>query len=179
MGAAGGTPVATAVRLADLLDSVNRAVGSAARWLALSMVLLQFAVVLLRYAFGVSHVFLGEGVLYMHAALFMLGSGYTLLVGGHVRVDILYARFSGRRRLLVDLLGAHVFLLPSMLALLWFSWPMVRNSWEAWEGAISVGGIPALFILKSLVPAFCALMALQGCACILRDIARLRQLPRG
>lgn len=178
----GGAPqpgAAVAVRVADLLDRVNRITGSAVRWLALAMVLLQFAVVLLRYAFGVSQVYLNEGVLYMHAALFMLGSGYTLLVGGHVRVDIFYARFPERRRVLVDVLGAHLFLFPSMLALLWFSWPTVRNSWAAWEGAISVGGIPALFLLKSLIPAFCLLMVIQGGACLLRDVVRVRHADRG
>lgn len=160
-------------RLADRLDLVNRAVGATVRWLALAMVLLQFAVVVLRYVFGISFVFLGEGVLYMHAALFMLGAGYTLLVDGHVRVDIFYAKAAPRGRALIDGLGAVVFLLPSMLILAWWSWPSVRNSWAVLEGAISVGGIPASFLLKSLVPAFCGLVAIQGLACLLRDVARL------
>lgn len=160
-------------RIADRLDQVNRTVGAVVRWLALFMVLLQFAVVVLRYVYGISFVFLGEGVLYMHAALFMLGAGYTLLVDGHVRVDIFYSKASPRFRALIDALGAAVFLLPSMAVLAWWSWPSVRNSWAVMEGAISVGGIPASFLLKTLVPAFCLLVAVQGLACLLRDIARL------
>ena len=144
------------------------------RWLALAMVLMQFAVVLLRYLFGVSYVFLGESVLYMHAALFMLGAGYTLLVDRHVRVDIFYSRRSARGRALTDLLGGAFFLLPSMGLLLWLAWPLVRNSWDVLEGPISVGGIPASFLLKSLIPAFCVLLGLQGLACMLRDALRLR-----
>ena len=127
----------------DRLDAVNHAVGMTVRWLALFMVLLQFAVVVLRYVFGISFIFLNEGVLYMHAALFMLGAGYTLLVDAHVRVDIFYARLSARGRAAVDLLGHLGFLLPSMLVVLWFTWPSVRNSWAVLEGPISVGGIPA------------------------------------
>ncbi|MEX0760347.1 MAG: TRAP transporter small permease subunit [Tistlia sp.] len=157
------------------LDGINRAVGSAVRWLALLMVLLQFAVVLLRYVFGVSFIFLGEGVLYLHAALFMLGAGYTLLVDGHVRVDIFYGRLSARGRRLIDLGGALFFLLPSMIAVLVFSWPSVRNAWAVLEGAISVGGIPAAFLLKSLIPAFCLLLIVQGLACALRDMLRLQR----
>jgi hypothetical protein len=61
-------------KLADRLDLINRAVGALTMWLALAMVLLQFAIVLLRYVFGVSYIFLGEGVLYLHAALFMLAT---------------------------------------------------------------------------------------------------------
>ncbi|GAB4366213.1 MAG: TRAP transporter small permease subunit [Kiloniellaceae bacterium] len=157
------------------LDAVNQAVGAAVRWLALFMVLLQFAVVVLRYVFGISYIFLNEGVLYMHAALFMLGAGYTLLVDGHVRVDIFYSRLSPRGRAVVDLAGLLGFLLPSMLMLAWFTWPSVRNSWAVLEGPISVGGIPASFLLKSLIPAFCALLIVQGLAGGLRDLLRLKQ----
>ena len=155
------------------LEAVNRAVGSAVRWLALAMVLLQFAVVVLRYVFGISFIFLNEGVLYMHAALFMAGAGYTLLVDAHVRVDIFYSRRSTRGKAMVDTFGALIFLLPSMLVLLWFTWPSVRNAWAVLEGPISVGGIPASFLLKSLTPAFCILLVLQGLACLLRDLLRL------
>ncbi len=156
------------------LERVNRAVGSAVRWLALAMVLLQFAVVLLRYVFGISFICLNEGVLYMHAALFMLGAGYTLLIDAHVRVDIFYSRLRPRGQAAVNLAGALAFLLPSMLLLAWVTWPSVRNSWAVLEGPISVGGIPASFLLKSLIPAFCLLLIVQGLACLLRDLLRLR-----
>ena len=156
------------------LEAVNRIVGGAVRWLALAMVLLQFCVVLLRYVFGVSFIFLNEGVLYMHAAVFMLGAGYTLLTDAHVRVDIFYSRLSPRGRAAIDLAGALAFLLPSMLLLAWVTWPSVRNSWAVLEGPISVGGIPASFLLKSLIPAFCLLLIVQGLACLLRDLAKLR-----
>lgn len=162
-------------RWINRLDAVNRGVGGAVRWLAVAMALLQFAVVVLRYVYGVSFVFLTEGVLYMHAALFMLGAGYTLLVDGHVRVDIFYAQASPRGRAAIDLLGALALLAPAMVVLLWVSWPSVRNSWAVLEGPISVGGIPASFLLKSLIPAFCLLLLVQGLACALRDLLRLRQ----
>ena len=165
--------------LAERLDLVNRGVGAVVRWLALAMVLLQFVVVVLRYVFGVSFVFLGEGVLYMHAAPFMLGAGYTLLVDGHVRVDIFYARLGRRGRARIDIAGTLLFLLPSMTLLASASWPSVRNSWSVLEGAISVGGIPASFLLKSLIPAFCLLLAVQGVACLLRDLARARSPDDG
>ena len=161
--------------LADGLDAINRAVGQCVRWLAVAMVLLQFAIVLLRYAFGISFIFLDEGVLYMHAALFMLGAGFTLLIDGHVRVDIFYSRWSRLGRARLDGLGAAVALIPGSLAIAWFATPFVVNSWRNLDGAISVGGIPASFLLKSLIPGFCLLLALQGLACLLRDFARLRE----
>lgn len=157
------------------LEAVNRTIGGAVRWLALAMVLLQFAVVLLRYVFGISFIFLNEGVLYMHAALFMLGAGYTLLIDAHVRVDIFYSRLRPRGQAAINVSGALTFLLPSMLLLAWVTWPSVRNSWAVLEGPISVGGIPASFLLKTLIPAFCLLLSVQGLACLLRDLSRLCQ----
>lgn len=160
---------------AERLDAVNRWCGLTVRWLALAMVLLQFAIVVMRYLFGLSFVFLGEGVLYMHAALFMLGAGYTLLVDEHVRVDIFYSRRDERGRARVNAAGAALLLIPSLVLILWVSWPYVRNSVSILEGAISVGGIPASFLLKGLIPAFCLLLLIQGIACLLRDLARLER----
>lgn len=161
-------------RLADALDWINRAVGAVAMWLALTMVLVQFGVVLLRYVFGFSSIFINESVLYLHASIFMLGAGYTLWAQGHVRVDIFYARFSPRRQAMVDIFGHLALLGPSLVMLLYWSWPMVRRSWAILEGPISVGGIPASYLLKSLVPAFCVLLLIQGVSALIRDVIRLR-----
>ena len=68
-------------------------------------------------------------------------------------------------------------LAPSMALLLYWSWPSVRNSWAILEGPISVGGIPASFLLKSLIPAFCVLLLLQSAACLLRCVAELTKRP--
>ena len=162
-------------RMADRLDAINRMVGNAVRWLALAMVLVQFGVVLLRYVFGISFIALNESVLYMHSALFMLGAGYTLLVDGHVRVDIFYARAEERGKAKIDLAGHLILLLPSMAALAYWTWPSVRNSWAIFEGPISVGGIPASFLLKSLIPAFCVLLIVQSISCILKNLLRLKE----
>ena len=160
---------------AERLDAVNRAVGAVVRWAALAMVLLQFGIVLLRYVFGVSSIALNESILYLHGGLFMLGAGYTLLVDGHVRVDVFYARAGPRTRLAIDIFGHLFLLMPAMTVLLYWSWPTVRNAWAILEGPISVGGIPASFLLKSLIPAFCLLLIVQGLACLLRDLLRLRE----
>ncbi|MBL4786064.1 MAG: TRAP transporter small permease subunit [Cohaesibacteraceae bacterium] len=155
------------------LETVNNRVGKTIRWFALIMVLLQFGIVLLRYLFGISFVFLGEGVLYMHAALFMLGAGYTMVVDGHVRVDIFYAGFSQNKKAAVNLFGHIVFLLPMCAMIAWTSWRSVVNSWSILEGPISVGGIPASFLLKSLIPAFCVLLFIQALVAIGRDASVL------
>jgi TRAP-type mannitol/chloroaromatic compound transport system permease small subunit len=157
-------------KLANGLDKVNVVTGDIIRWCALALVLLQFGIVVLRYVFGVSFIFLNEGVLYLHSTLFMLGAGYTFLVNGHVRVDIFYAKLSKNKQAKIDIFGHLFFLFPAMLVLLYWSWPTVQTSWSIWEGPISVGGIPASFLLKSLIPGFCGLILVQGFSCLLRDL---------
>lgn len=135
------------------------------------MVLIQFAIVVGRYVYGINSIAAQESVLYLHAALFMLGAAYTLQVDGHVRVDIFYARASVAQRRLIDIFGHLVFVLPSMAVLLWWSWPSVANSWAILEGPISVGGIEAVFLMKSLIPAFCLLVIAQSLAILVRLLA--------
>lgn len=154
--------------IAKAIDRINVAVAGVVKWLALIMALVQFCIVIGRYVFGFNSIAAQESVLYMHATLFMLGAGYTLLVDKHVRVDVFYAKVSDAARRRIDIFG-HVFLLiPSMLALLYWSWPSVRNSWAILEGPISVGGIEAVFLLKSLIPAFCILILLQSVSLLVR-----------
>lgn len=157
--------------LASLADALNRGIARAVRWLALLMVLVQFAIVVGRYAFGVNSIAVQELVLYMHATLFMLGAAYTLQIDKHVRVDIFYARMSPASRRRVDLFGHFVFLLPSMAMLLYWSWPSVANAWAILEGPISVGGLKAVFLMKSLIPAFAATLILQSLAQLVRLVA--------
>ncbi len=154
----------------SMIDNINKRVGESIRWFAITMVLLQFSIVMLRYLFGITFIFLSEAVLYMHAAMFMIGAGYTMLVDGHVRVDIFYASFSARKRAMINLFGHLVFLLPMCVMIALMSWKFVFNSWKILEGPISVGGIPASFLLKTIIPVFCFLLVIQAIAAISRDV---------
>jgi TRAP-type mannitol/chloroaromatic compound transport system permease small subunit len=106
--------------------------------------------------------------MYGHAALFMLAAAWTLQVGGHVRVDIFYADASPRTKALVDLVGALVFLLPFALVLALLSVPYVARSWEIFERSRESSGLPFVYLLKTLIPLFAVLLALQGIAQAIR-----------
>ncbi len=156
------------MRWSHHLDSLNSGLASIVRWAVLAMVLIQFAIVIGRYVYGVNSIAAQESVLYLHATLFMLGAGYTLQRDKHVRVDIFYARASPQARRRIDLFGHLCLLIPAMLALLYWTWPSVVNAWAILEGPISVGGLKAVFLLKSLIPAFALLLILQSLSSVLR-----------
>lgn len=148
----------------DLITGFSNAVGKTVTWLVVAMVLVQFAVVVMRYVFGVNFIALQESVLYAHGTLFMLASAYTLLQGGHVRVDIFYANLSPRGKAWVDLLGTTFFLVPLMLLILNASWDYVAISWRIHETSRESSGLQWLYLLKTVIMIFAGMMLLQGIA---------------
>jgi TRAP-type mannitol/chloroaromatic compound transport system permease small subunit len=171
--------LSASLAFAERIDRLNAAIGRAAAWACLFVVVVQFAVVVLRYVFGHGSIWLSESIVYGHATMFMLASAWTLAVGGHVRVDVFYADASPRTKALVDLGGSVLLLLPFMAVLAWFAWPYVARSWAIMEMSRETSGIPAVFLLKTLILAFAALMALQGVSQAIKAWSVLRAPPAG
>ena len=146
---------------------------------ALAIVAVQFGLVIARYVFSAGSVPVTESVIYGQALLVALTAAWTLCTGGHVRVDIFYADASPRRRALIDLFGTLLLLLPFMLTLLWLSVPYAARSWAIMERSQETGGLPLVFVLKSLIPLFAALMALQGVAQAIRAVGLLTEGGHG
>jgi TRAP-type mannitol/chloroaromatic compound transport system permease small subunit len=161
-------------RLAAQLDAIAEHTGRLISWLTLAMVVATVAVVVLRYAFGQGLIWLQESVNWMHSIVFLLGAAYTLKADEHVRVDVFYRDMSERGRAVVDLAGIVLFLLPLCAFLIAESWDYVATSWRIAERSREAGGLPMLYLLKSVIPLMASLLALQGIAVALRCIQRLR-----
>lgn len=152
------------------IDRLNDWIGRGVSWLTLAMVLVTFLVVVLRYVFSLGWVWMQESYVWLHGIVFMVGAGYTLLHNGHVRVDIFYRSASARFRAWVDLLGVLVLLLPVTIAVMWASWDYVIVAWSRLEGSREAGGLPGLFLLKTVLWIFCAAVALQGLSLAARSL---------
>lgn len=150
------------------IERVNETIGRAVAWLLLAMMGVQFALVVLRYVFGTGWLYASEAVVYMHAAVFLLASAYTLAVDAHVRVDVIYRGLSAKARAGVDLLGTVVFLLPFCWLLWQQGYPYVARSWAVLEGSRETSGLPFVYLLKTLILVFAATVALQGVAWLIR-----------
>jgi TRAP-type mannitol/chloroaromatic compound transport system permease small subunit len=150
------------------IERVNAAVGKTAAWLVLFLVLVQFALVLMRYVFGTGSLFMQESLIYAHAILFMMAAAWTLAEDRHVRVDIFYAAAKPRTKAAIDLFGVVFFLLPMCVLLWWVGYPYVARSWAVLEGSRETSGIPAIFLLKTFILLFVLTLALQGLATGLR-----------
>jgi TRAP-type mannitol/chloroaromatic compound transport system permease small subunit len=163
------------IAVAERIDRLSASIGRVAAWLCLVVVFVQFAVVLLRYMLGTGSIRLEDSIIYAHAAMFLLAAAWTLRDNGHVRVDVFYADASPGTKAWIDLTGALLLLLPFAIVLIVFSLPYVARSWSILERSRETSGLPAVFLLKSLIPVFAAMMGLQGIAQAVRAAAILMQ----
>ncbi|MEZ5669517.1 MAG: TRAP transporter small permease subunit [Alphaproteobacteria bacterium] len=156
-----------------ICEAVSAGIGRTVAWFALVMVLMQFTIVMMRYVFGIGFIFMQESLSYLHGFMYLLGAAYTLMVNGHVRVDIFYREASGRTKAWVDLCGTLLLLFPVCILVIWASWAQVIGSWDKLEGSTETSGIQAVFLLRTIIPLFAALMIVQGLAVIARSLLAL------
>lgn len=162
-------------RVAGSIELLSEYTGRMLSWLTLGLALVGFLVVVLRYALNTGFIWMQESLTWMHALVFMVGAAYTLKHDEHVRVDVVYRGLSVRRRALIDLVGTLLFLLPFCAYVLYESLPYLEGSWRIGERSREAGGLPALYLLKAVIPVMAILLALQGLAIVLRCIATLRR----
>ncbi|MCB1644557.1 MAG: TRAP transporter small permease subunit [Pseudomonadales bacterium] len=156
------------IRLLHILNSISEYLGRLVAPLTILMMVLTGAVVIGRYVFNAGMIPVVESVMYLHACVFLLGVPYTLKHDAHVRVDILYQKFTARTRALIDLGGTLFFLLPVAGFTIYSSLDYVALSWRFQEGSPEPGGLPAVFILKTLIPVMAGFLVVQGIAEITR-----------
>jgi TRAP-type mannitol/chloroaromatic compound transport system permease small subunit len=159
--------------LARLIDTLNARLGQACAWLTLFLVIGTAIVVVLRYGFGIGATALQEAVLYGHALVFMGATSWVLQRNGHVRVDIFYQKFSGRRQALVEVLGNLLFLLPLCLFLGFSSWDYVANSWATLEASSESGGLKFVYLQKSIILVLVVSLVLQGLSDLIKSVYTL------
>jgi len=160
-------------RVAGAIDQFSELTGRAVSWLTLGLALVGFLVVVLRYALNTGFIWMQESLTWMHAVVFMIGAAYTLKHDEHVRVDVIYRGLPARRRAVIDLAGTVLFLLPFCLYVLYESLPYVAGSWRIAERSREAGGLPALYLLKAVIPVMAVLLAVQGVAVVLRSLATI------
>ena len=158
------------VTLSNLFKQINTIFGYICALLVILMTVNVFVVVVLRYVFGISFIWMQETYVWMHAFIFMLGAGYAYLNDDHVRIDIIYRNTKKRYKIIVNILG-NVFLLLPFLYIIWsYSFPFVYRSFQMNEISREAGGLPMIFILKSAILIFVILLFLQVISKIIDDI---------
>jgi TRAP-type mannitol/chloroaromatic compound transport system permease small subunit len=159
---------------ADIAARIVAGLGRGISWVTLVMVLLTFGIVVLRYGFNQGWIWLQESVTYLHALVFMIAAAWAYQTDDHVRVDIFYRAKSTRYKNWVNLLGTLVFLVPVSIFLFLVGWEYVMASWATMESSREAGGLPLVFLLKSLILVLPALLLLQSWSTVRLCLAALR-----
>jgi TRAP-type mannitol/chloroaromatic compound transport system permease small subunit len=153
--------VTPAEKLADGIDWFIDAVGRVTAWSSFALALVMGGNVVLRYLFNTGSVWSQELEWHLMSPICLFGMSYALRHGEHVRVDVLYARFSDRNKNLVEFISA-LLLAAICLIVIWLSYRYVMQSWLNDEGSANPGGIPARYLVKALIPLGFALMFVQA-----------------
>ena len=165
------------LKLSDLVDRFNAALGRLTGWLTLAMVLVGAGNAVLRYVSRSVGANLSSNASlelqwYLFSALFLLAAADTLRKDAHVRVDVLYGRLSARSRAAIDIAGTLLFLLPFCAFAVWVTWPSVMESWRVMEQSPDPGGLPRYPIKSLLLVCFYLLIA-QGFSQLIKKVAIL------
>ncbi len=151
-------------------EAISTVVGKFVAWFTLLMMLLTCFIVVARYGFGMGSIAIQESVLYLHAMVFMLGAAYTFKDDEHVRVDVFYREFSPRKKAWVNIFGGLFFLLPFCGYTAYMSIDYVAASWRVLETSQEPGGLPFIYLLKTLIPIMMGMLIIQGVADILKNL---------
>ena len=135
------------------------------------IMLLTCLVVALRYLFNEGATALQESVIYFHGIVFMLGIAFTLQQSEHVRVDIFYQRFSDKGKATINIMGTLFFLFPLTSFIFWTSYDYVAFSWTLGEVSAEPGGLPFVYLLKTLIPIMAILLFLQGLSELCKNLS--------
>lgn len=152
----------------NIVDKSIDVLGKLVGWLTCLVVVISFSIVLLRYGFSLGWIGMQESVLYFHGLVFMIGSAYTLKHDGHVRVDIFYQHFSMLKKAWVNLFGALFLALPICVFIYIVSVDYVLLSWQILEKSKEPGGLPFVYLNKSMILLFVFTLSVQ----VLAEAAR-------
>lgn len=159
--------------ISRFIDTVSLSIGKFASFITLALIITVALVVFLRYTFSIGFIWMQELYIWFHASAFLLGAAYTLLDEEHVRIDIFYRRFSTKQKALVNCLGVIALALPIFHLIFFKSLPMVKRSWSVLEGSVEAGGLPGVFLFKSLIILFAIIMTLQMVSLFLKNVSLL------
>lgn len=157
-------------KIARGIDAVNEMIGKIVSWATLTLVLTQFAIVMINYLYSEGIIAVQESLMYMHSLVFLGAAGYTLLHNGHVRVDIFYTKMNEKGKAYINLIGTLLILFPVLICIGIYAWPFFLQSWDIKEGSIETSGLHIVYILKAMILLFVGSTFIQGVSVSLHSL---------
>ena len=163
------------LKFSNAVDWLNRQIGKYAIWLILASTVISGVNALVRKIFNTSSNAFLEVQWYLFAAAFLLAAGYTLLNNEHVKIDVIYSKFSRTKQIWIDIIGFAFFLTPVCLAVLWYSMPFFLKGYHSGEMSNNAGGL-IRWPVYLMMPLGFGLLLLQGLSEMIKRLAFLQGL---
>ena len=147
-------------------------------WLALMVVVAEFLIVITRFVFSYEQAFMGDLVRFWYAALFLFASANTLLLEGHIRVDVAYTHFKARTKAWVNIFGVSLLGLPLCFTILtlgmWDKTSSINSPLLSVEVSQSGYGMYVKYIMVGFLAIFAFSMIIQFSSYLLKHFGVLR-----
>lgn len=144
------------------IDLTNLWAGRAICWLCVPLIFAMVFEIVARYVFTAPTVWAYDISRMMYGSMFILGAGYALSKGIHIRSDFLYRSWSVKNQGRVDLALYLVFFLPTMVIFLWVSTDWAWTAIDRGERGMDTAWMPLLGPIKACLPIGVLLLLLQG-----------------
>ena len=162
-------------KVVKVIDAISDKTGRIVGWVAVPMIIALIYEVFARYVFYRPTIWSYEVTYMIYGTHFLLGAAYTLRVKGHIRIDLVYMKFSRRARALIDVIGYLVIFFPIMIVLVFASYDMAKDAFVIREVSQFTPWQPILWPFKSVICIGFILLILQGIAEFIKSMIMLIQ----
>jgi TRAP-type mannitol/chloroaromatic compound transport system permease small subunit len=152
------------------IDGITKWTGYLFALIVAPLVIANVIEVFMRYAMNAPTSWALDVTTMSFGALFMLGAAYALLKGAHVRTDMLWEKFSNRKKGIIDSIAYLLFFLPSMAILFAISIDDFLYSLSINEKSTSGIWQPVIWPLRAVIPLAAALLFLQGVSELMKSL---------
>ena len=156
------------------IDAFTRGTAWIVSWFTAVLIIAVSYEVIARRVFNEPTVWAFDLTYMFYGALFMLGSHYALLKGAHIRTDMLWDKYSDRKKGVVDSIAYLVFFFPSLILLFWISVDDAYYAWQIGETSEQTAWRPLIYPLKMVVPLTALLLFVQGISELLKSLYAAR-----
>ncbi|GGB80668.1 C4-dicarboxylate ABC transporter [Marinobacterium zhoushanense] len=164
--------------VSDLFEGIVEFFGKYSSYIWVVLMLLIVGNVVMRYILGTNFIALEELQWHLFAIGFMLALSYCIVHDDHVRVDVVAENLNWRKRAVIEFLGISLFFLPFCGFVLAYAWPFVERAYQIGEVSAAPGGLPARWLIKSVILFAFGLMILAAVARLFRVLSFLSGWPR-
>jgi len=163
----------SAVPLADSIDRLIQRITLSIGWCYVLLVLVIILQVTLRKGFSHGLIALEELQWHLYAIGVMFGLSYAQTTDAHIRVDLFHCRFKTRSKRLIEIIGILCLLLPFITVIFLHSLDFLYDSYRINESSSAPSGLPWRWLIKAVIPASFALLALAVLSRLYREIILL------